>query len=230
VANPVYDQAIAPVPCEVGDIDLTSAPIGDIQAYMTNLVACLMDSWDNAVEGAGFVLPRPSITVYDAEIMTKCGESISLNAFYCSADQQMYYSYDLVQLFSWDLQRARYVAEAVIAHEFGHAVQGRTGILESEDYRAADAATEEESYEWSRRAELQADCFAGLFLRSIAASTGMLDSDHENARQVFYQLGDPYVGGDHGQPDSRSAWFESGFGSDSVGACRTYDAASESVT
>jgi predicted metalloprotease len=227
--NAFYNQTVAPVPCEVGDVDLLNASVAEVQLYMTGVVACLMDTWDNPVYDAGYQLPRPSITVYDSEIMTKCGESIPQNAFYCGVDQQLYYSYDLATLFSGELRTARYVAEMVIAHEFGHAVQGRTGISTSVDIAQYNAETEEAATELNRRLEVQADCFAGMFLRSIAAATNVTETDAYHGQQVFAELGDPPSGGDHGQSATRAHWFDTGFASTAVGACATYQVAASEV-
>jgi hypothetical protein len=228
-ANPLYDQSVVPVPCTVGDVDLVNSPIRVIEDYMTDIVACLMDAWDDPVYDAGFQLPRPSITVYDQEIMTKCGASVPGNAFYCPLDQQMYYSYDLIMVFPDSLRTARYVAEAIIAHEFGHVVQARTGIEGSQDYMYGTAATEEEANEWSRRLELQADCFAGEFLQSIAAASGLTPDDRANAQLTFRLIGDT-EGGDHGLPVNRVSWFDRGFDSPSVRSCDTFTAPGNQVT
>jgi predicted metalloprotease len=226
--NPLYDQTLASVPCVVGSVDLVTGSTSEISAYLTSVVACLMDAWDDAVYAAGYELPRPSITVYNnPNFMTRCGEAPLENAFYCAADQQLYYSADLVNLLP-ELSDKRYVAEAIIAHEFGHAVQARSGITGSDDYYYSSAATEDEANEWSRRQEQQADCFAGLFLRAIADSAGLTNDDRSTAEAVFYALGDP-PGGDHGLPANRATWFDTGVANTVVGACNTFAASADAV-
>ena len=37
------------------------------------------------------MIVRPTVTIYGEEISTKCGKS-GVNAFYCCADQQIYFS------------------------------------------------------------------------------------------------------------------------------------------
>ena len=61
------------------------------------------------------------------EISTKCGKS-GVNAFYCSADQQIYFSNLLPQAVPI-VAEDKWAADVVMAHEFGHAIQGRTGLL-----------------------------------------------------------------------------------------------------
>ncbi|MDR1264211.1 MAG: neutral zinc metallopeptidase [Propionibacteriaceae bacterium] len=226
-ANSIYDQTIEPVSCTVSGID-PSAPTDQIEDYLTGIVACLMDAWDNAVYQAGFELPRPSVTVYDdPEFTTRCGKAPEENAFYCSADQQLYYSRDLIESFV-DSAQTRFLVDAVLAHEFGHTIQGRTGIMAAADWYWGEAADEAEEALWSRREEQQADCFAGLFLNSISQSSGMTEQDSYNVEELFYYLGDP-PGGDHGLPESRAGWIARGLGSTSVATCDTFSVPASEV-
>ncbi|MDR0989762.1 MAG: neutral zinc metallopeptidase [Propionibacteriaceae bacterium] len=229
-SNSLYDQTLAPTACSVGTVDLATASFDELDRYMTDLVACLMDAWDDPVYAAGYELPRPSVTIYSEGFTTKCGQAPAYNAFYCGADQQLYYSYDLVQLFSPDLREARFMTEAIMAHEFGHTVQGRTGILTSEAYYQEEAATPEDEALWSRRTELQADCFSGLFLNSISQGSGLTAQDQANISQMFAQLGDPPLGGDHGRSASRQYWFHVGISNNWIGACQTFTVPADQVS
>ena len=44
---------------------------------------CLVRAWQPPVTNAGFLITRPTVTIYGESITTKCGDS-GINAFYCS--------------------------------------------------------------------------------------------------------------------------------------------------
>ncbi len=230
VDNLIYQSEIAvPVFCEAQPINLSSASLGALQDHMNELTACLMRVFGPAVEDAGHIPVRPSVTIYSQPVQTRCGTMPAMNAAYCAADQQVYYAADLPRIVPSQLQATPYVVESVIAHEFAHALQGRTGILISE------AAWEQQSSEsdanaFSRRLEVQADCWSGQFINSVGQSVGLGENDVENLSLLFFSIGDdqltgdPNIEGNHGRGDSRRGWFLEGTQTTSMGACNTFTA------
>ena len=223
--NPLYSTNLPATNCNITDIDLLNAPIADIELHMNAFVDCLMAAWTPAVTAAKFTLPHPSVTVYTTEIITPCGQLPLYNAIYCSADQQIYYAQNLIQVYPWELQTMRFLAESVIAHEFGHTVQYRTMILMSEAILENEATTDAEEMEYSRRLEMQADCFAGVFLDSITASADMTINEEANIVMAFRAMGGtaPYSD-DHGTGDNRAYWATQGLNSTTPGICGTFAA------
>ena len=99
-------------------------------AHLTDeLTACLMRVWAPTLQEAGYEAVRPTVTVYSTPISTPCGDMPMENAAYCMVDQQIYYASDLTDIIPKDLSNVPHTADAVMAHEFGHAIQARTGIL-----------------------------------------------------------------------------------------------------
>ena len=198
---------------------------------MNEFVDCLMATWYPPVIDAGFTLPHPSVTVYTEEISSACGQLPLYNAAYCVADQQIYYAQNLIQAFPSSVQAMRFLAESIIAHEFGHAVQYRTMIMISASYRQYYAETVDEAMDYSRRLEMQADCFAGSFLNSVATSADLSSSDEDNIVQIFTLLGgtDPYTD-DHGTGVNRAYWVSEGLHDWSVGVCNTFVASADQVS
>jgi len=230
-SSPLYSQSLVPTECEITVIDLANAPVADIEEHMNEFVDCLMAAWYPPVIDAGFTLPHPSVTVYTHEINSACGQLEMYNAEYCTADQQIYYAQNLIQAFPSTFQAMRFLAESIIAHEFGHAVQYRTMIMSSEAYREYDAPSNSEAMGYSRRLEMQADCFAGSFFNSVAASTDLTSSDETNIVQIFTLLGGttPYDD-DHGTGVNRAYWVGQGLHDWNVGACNTFIAPSDQVS
>ncbi len=233
--NAAYTQT-APVPtdCAVPRIDMRTATVTELTTHLNDLTACLWQVWNPPLTTAGFELPRPPVTVYTQPITTGCGKLDDVNAVYCSADQRIYYAQPLWRIFPESQQTQAFVIESVLAHEFGHTIQARTGILISSaawEQKSSDA----EGKVFSRRLEQQADCFAGMFTEAVGPSSGLSAQDLANLPDVFYNLGDDVlsnkanVQGDHGLGRSRKAWFAIGQANTLMGKCNTYTVPASSV-
>jgi Predicted metalloprotease len=237
--NPVYRQAPAiPTDCALSEIDMTKASRTALENHLNELTACLVKVWRTPLATAGFELPRPPVTVYNGAVTTKCGRLDDINAVYCSADQQIYYSTQLWKIFPADQQKDRFVVETVLAHEFGHTIQARTGILISSmawEQRAEEQDSSSAANVYSRRLEVQADCFSGMFSHAVAQSSGLSSRELTNLREVIYNLGDDVLtgqagyDGDHGSGKARKTWFTNGQAGTSMAACNTYTASEKAV-
>jgi len=186
--------------------------------------------WGPELQAAGFNAARPSVTVYTGQVQSPCGKMPNENALYCSADQQVYYATDLPDLFP-SVKSDPMIPVAVIAHEFGHAIQAQTGILYSEmAWQQADSDNNDDASanDLSRRTEMQADCFAGAFVQSISQSVGVTSDERSTISQVFFSIGDdvlsgdPNIDGDHGMSYNRQAWFTTGTTASVTGSCNTF--------
>jgi len=230
--NAIYAETItAPTRCVLPTVDLATAPEPEIETYLNDVVGCLMAVWIDPVTKAGFQLPRPPVTVYSTPITTGCGKLGTNNAYYCMADQRIYYATDIVDDIPADVLKGRLVVETIIAHELGHAVQARTGILPAGDYLQYVSTSVDEYNELSRRTELQADCFSGLFIRSVAASVGITQRDlaliAESARVIGDDAG--ATSRTHGRGSNRQYWTQLGMASTSIRVCNTFVVSSDEV-
>jgi uncharacterized protein len=85
----------------------------------------------------------------------------------------------------------------------GQEVQNELGTLDRSSERA-----------YLRAIELQADCFAGLFLRSEQEGGRIDAAAVADARRFFKAAGDPSPKmRSHGTGPQRVAWFDAGYGS-----------------
>jgi uncharacterized protein len=129
----------------------------------------------------------------------------------------------------------RWAADVVMAHEFGHALQGRTGILISANGLGQLSGDKPTQLELSRRLETQADCFSGMFMRAVSLSMGIQQSDVNGILATYRAVGDdtlsgnPDVVGNHGHADSREFWGSTGLGTSDVGKCNTFVAPASQV-
>ena len=226
--NALYRQAIPhPTRCPVRSIDPTEAP-AKLATHLNDLVACLMRVWEQPVTAAGYRLPRPPVSVYSKPSSSACGKLPMKNAVYCSADQRIYYATDLPDVLPPKLRTARFMVETVIAHEFGHTVQARTGLLVSGRGLQTRATDKPSANRYSRRLETQADCFAGLFLASIGFSGSMTSQERETVIALSEAIGDdnlsgkPNIDSGHGLGRSRRYWTQMGLASTNATACNTW--------
>ena len=234
--NLFYDESITiPTSCAIDPVG-AKATVGQLETHLNELTACLWLVWDPPLARAGYELPRPPVTVYSSTITTGCGKLDDVNAVYCAGDQRIYYSVNVLTTLPAAVRTAPFAADAVVAHEFGHAIQARTGILISESvWERRESTSESKAKELSRRLELQADCVAGMFSSAVAAANNLNDAEMQSLRKLFYEFGDDilsedptYVGG-HGSGVARQAWFTSGTGSAEVKTCNTFIATATEV-
>jgi uncharacterized protein len=233
--NAIYDESVpVPTDCTVPYLNTKTATPEELEAHLNELTKCLWGVWIDPMTAAGFELPRPPVTVYSSSVTTACGDAESGNAFYCAADQHIYYATDLYKVMPRQLQTQPFVSEVVMAHEFGHAIQARTGILISEK-ALEQKVTNATAKELSRRTEVQADCMAGLFTNAVSNASSLSGDNVDNLKMLIYNIGDdiltgdPNYEGDHGSGKNRQAWFVKGLGTAQIGVCNSYTAASKTV-
>lgn len=232
-SNAVYRQDVPiPTQCAVGYIDPARASTSQMESHLNELTACLWRVWSPPVTSSGFEMPRPPVTVYSSDITTACGTAEAGNAFYCAADQHIYYSKSLYTVLPRSLRSKPFVPDMVVAHEFGHAVQARTGILAAEKLWEAKSSSSKAD-EYSRRTEVQADCFAGLYVHAVSQASSLGADDRATLTALARALGDDSQGarglGDHGTGASREFWFTTGLDNARVGKCNSFSAPSSKV-
>lgn len=229
-ANAIYSATVArPVRCELQPVRAGQSNAQQ-QALYEDFMACLMRVWGPTLQSQGFVAVRPTVTVYSSPVKSACGDTSMLNASYCGADQQVYVASNVLQVVPSNLRNSPFLIETILAHEFGHAIQARTGILVSE-FVLEDRATGTPAKNLlSRRTETQADCFAGQFIGSVAQSLQLTQPDITNIGQLMFEIGDDQltgradVDGNHGHGASRKYWVEMGMASPQSTQCNTFTA------
>lgn len=234
--NPIYTKtAPANVNCEMPAIEPDGISPEELQAHFDQFTACLMRVWDPSLtdKAEGITFFRPRVTVYTGSISTGCGNVDVINAFYCGADQELYYH---AELHEQGIPQAKVKGgiDTIMAHEFGHFIQGRSGILGARVYLGQNAS-EEEQLEQTRRSEAQADCLSAMWTRANVQAQGLTDGDIENLRDLYRAIGDdtltgdPNVVGDHGHSATRVAWANKGYSTGDVGICNSWSAPADQV-
>ena len=187
------------------------------------------DTWEKAFANDDEDYEDAELVLYSGAVSTGgCGNATSaVGPFYCPADRRVY-----LDLSFYDDMRRQLGASGdfawayVIAHEMGHHVQEESGL----DAGGGSGAESE-----SVRAELQADCYAGVWASTVfnQLEPGDLDEafgaseavgDDRLQRQAGQGVNpDSFT---HGTSEQRHRWFETGYDSADPAACDTFSAES----
>ncbi|HEX2785540.1 MAG TPA: neutral zinc metallopeptidase [Ilumatobacteraceae bacterium] len=166
---------------------------------------------------------------------TGCGQASSQTGpFYCPIDHLVYIDLGFMQALEKEFvgTSTDLAEQYIVAHEYGHHIQNLVGI--NEQVQQAQQNDPGRANQYSVAMELQADCFAGIWVGD-AASRGLLDSPDEINEALAAAAG---VGDDriqektqgridkeawtHGSAEQRQTWFTRGYNSGDPKQCDTF--------
>lgn len=199
--------------------------------YLRTVVRCLVDAFKGPLAKQGFTLTTPTVKTYSGSIKTPCGRlgSNSNPSFYCSGTIYWPVSSDDGRE-AYTFARLGYVG--LTAHEFGHHLQQTTGMFYDYGTRYA-AASRKGKLALSRRLELQAQCFEGVFLSHDKSALHFSSRDRREIRTWHSYTGDEDPPAsrqpDHGTSREQVAWLNKGLAGADFGRCNTWSASPQSV-
>jgi len=146
---------------------------GDWFSFLTTDV---QEFWVDEFRANNIRYEEASLTIFDTPIRTGCGAAeAAIGPHYCPVDKGIY----LEPGFFDEILARRFGASGdfaqayVVAHEFGHHVQGELGISAWVRQQQSSTRSQQDRNEFSVRLELQADCLAGVWART-AEDRGLL--------------------------------------------------------
>lgn len=218
----------------------------NVECRMKGAAASLEDYWSTEAPALGATYRAPAdVALFTGGVTTSCGSATSASGpFYCPPDETIY-----IDTAFFDDLRTRFgssggpLAEMyVVAHEWGHHIQGINGTLAASQDGQTGAGSN------AVRTELQADCFAGSW--AAAASTTedvsgvpflqeITQAQITDALSAAAAIGDDRIqastqgqvnpeGWTHGSSEQRQRWFMAGF-EGGAASCDTFAVPSGSL-
>lgn len=202
------------------------------EVFASTVLGSNNEMWEDLFERSGKVYAPPRLVLFRTATQSACGGASSqVGPHYCPSDQTIYldetFFEELTQRFG---AQGGDVAEAyVIAHEVAHHAQNKLGIM-NQVQRASGSA---QANDLSVKLELQADCFAGLWVNSIRDHGVFEPGEVHEAIDAAAAVGDDRiqqkVNGQinpetwtHGSSEQRVNWFNRGYEQGNLAACDTF--------
>ncbi|MGK9149029.1 neutral zinc metallopeptidase [Plantibacter flavus] len=211
----------------------------NVDCRMGGAYSSLDAYWTNTLPTLGVEYTSPAdFIIFDQQTNTGCGAASSATGpFYCPPDQTIY----LDTGFFTEL-RERFGASGgplaemyVVAHEWGHHIQGITGIMDRADRSGTGPSSD------SVRIEIQADCFAGAWVAAASSTEDVngvaflkpvTEQEIADALSAAAAVGDDRIqeastgqvnpeAWTHGSAEQRQRWFLTGYRG-GPGACDTF--------
>ncbi|HYG95080.1 MAG TPA: neutral zinc metallopeptidase [Nocardioides sp.] len=185
-----------------------------------------------------------AINTFSGSVGTECGNAGSdVGPFYCPADRGIYLDttfFDTVLEQQLGGPDGGFVEFYVLAHEYGHHISNLLGFM-------GQVQTQQGATSDATRLELQADCYAGMWVRHATSTedeggegliSDITTEDIRLSQEAAAAVGDDAIqrktGGqvnpetwNHGSSEQRMHWFDVGYEQGELDACDTF-AASES--
>lgn len=226
-------------PAQQTDPEAPPAEGGEAQdkgKQFVNFVLNDLDAfWIAQFESAGKQLQPPGLVLFSNGVASGCGQASSATGpFYCPLDQKAYVDLTFFNQLDKQFGAPGDFAQAyVLGHEYGHHVQQQLGI--EQQVRDQSQSNPGDANELSVRLELQADCFAGLWGRSLYEQGVLEDGDLEEGITAAEAVGDDRIqqktqgridpeSFTHGSSEQRRTWFRKGFDSGDIQQCDTFSA------
>jgi len=213
----------------------TSKQNDEAAQFVGVVLAETEDTWSAVFARAGQRYQPPTLVLYEERVQSACGVgSAASGPFYCPGDYKVYIDLSFLN----ELRRmgapGDFAFAYVIAHEVGHHVQNLVGTADK--VRAMQArSSKADGNALSVRMELQADCYAGVWINHTEKRSRILEQgDIQEGFDAAAAVGDDRImrqagraprreNFTHGSSQERMEWFQRGMQSGSIQACQTFN-------
>ncbi|MGH3433170.1 MAG: neutral zinc metallopeptidase, partial [Thermocrispum sp.] len=216
--------------CDLPEWDNSSAAA---KRFFLAATRCLDRAWEPVLRANDLPFTPPRLYFPGGpSFRSDCGTikvGIDTAAYYCEGE--LFLPFGGLQLNQYQDNPGVYLA--LIAHEYGHHVQELAGIMDAawrKIYQAGEGS--DRGQEVSRRKELQAQCFSGLFLGAHVDRGGSITRDmYDRAWHDQETRGDDTSGGrDHGSNRHYAQWWRNGALDNRLSDCNTFAADADAVS
>ncbi|ONI79324.1 hypothetical protein ALI144C_26240 [Actinosynnema sp. ALI-1.44] len=197
-----------------------------LRGYYQAMIGCLDEAWRPLVEQAEGDFETPALSVDDNPTST-CGTPSKQEAvaFYCPRDRGIFMPRNRATESMGNNQGGHIM---VLAHEYGHHVQALTGINRGMGIKMTGKDENSPEYlELTRRMELQADCFSGMFIGAAGGRGSITKSLSTSASSAFRSS---VADKTHGSVKHQIQWGTAGVKNNNTASCNTWLAPASEVS
>ncbi len=201
--------------------------------FVAAVLASTEDVWKEQFSDRGGRYQEPKLVLFSSSVHSACGmASAASGPFYCPGDDQVYIDLSFFN----ELERmggtGDFARAYVLGHEVGHHVQNQLGISMAVQ-KARRQLGKADGNELSVKAELQADCYAGIWAHHAHQQSHLLEEgDIEEGLRTAAAIGDDQLmkragqtvrpdAFTHGTAKQRTKWFITGLKSGKMESCDT---------
>jgi len=202
--------------------------------FVSTILAETEDTWSTVFAQSGQRYQPPKLVLYEDMVDSACGRSSAASGpFYCPGDYKIYIDLSFMNELGRMGAPGDFAFAYVIAHEVGHHIQNIVGI--ASDVRQQQArASKIQANSLSVKMELQADCFAGIWINHTEKRSAILEvGDIEEGMKAAEAVGDDTImrragraprreNFTHGSSQERIKWFQQGMRSGDIQSCQTF--------
>ena len=194
--------------------------------------------WSQTFTRGGSYSPA-QVTLFKHDARGTCGETEALTGpFYCFDDMTVYLDRDFLDQIGQRLSgdAADYAFAYVIGHELGLHIQNLVGTTNLVQEARSNSGPKQSARTWMT-AELQADCYAGLWMRSavsrhqvravpdanaVLTAVAAVSTDWRSHLKAGETMADSLL--TYGTAAQRLQWFQRGLDSGRFNDCDTFKA------
>ncbi|MFB4290600.1 neutral zinc metallopeptidase [Nonomuraea sp. ATR24] len=229
--NTMYRAGALPrMACRAGNASIFSH--SQLKSLILRTSKCMDRAWGQILSKQGIPFRPPNYAIASGRGRGACGDYPqpgSMVPYYCPRNSTIYASTSAMakgngnargygQIISWHGGII-----SMMAHEYGHHVQNITGLMDSWWAQTLDSSSNSGKLALSRRLELQATCFGGMWMRSVAASYPINTARRGELFWFYGQVGDyPGYPRDHGSRANNQRWFRQGWEKSQAYQCNTW--------
>lgn len=231
-------EVLAPVQAPSGGeapLDPANDPDADLVGFLEDVLQDSQAMWAEIFRQSDLRYRATDLIVFSGLTQSGCGGAYAqAGPHYCPLDERVYLDIDFLEQLQARFGARGDTAQAyIVAHEVGHHVQHLLGVLdELNRIRAEDP---ESANEANIAVELQADCFAGVWLSTLRSgdSAAILEeNDLQEAMEAAAAVGDDAIQREtsgrvdpetwtHGNSEQRLGWLMTGFETGQPSECDT---------
>ena len=205
--------------------------------FVQSVLGDTEDTWKQLFAETGRHYPPPVLTLFNDGVVSACGYAGSGSGpFFCPSNHQVYLDLEFFKKIEQHSVIGDFARAYIIAHEIGHHVQLELGLSAPFEKALLDQQPVSGDGGLEVRAELQADCLAGVWAHHGQRRLDWLEpGDIEAALNAATVFGDDHLQRSrnvpvrpetfsHGTSRQRVDWFKRGFDTGLLKACDTFAA------